>query len=57
MQDQRGDPNVKVWVDTEFGYYHCPGTKWYGNTRQGVYMTQRQAQDRGYRPAYGTVCR
>lgn len=52
----RGIPTIKVWVDTEYGFYHCPGTKLYGKTKQGVYMTQKQAQDRGYRPAYGTYC-
>src|SRR3569832_135713 len=50
----RGVPTIKVWVDTEYGFYHCPNTKLYGKTKQGVYMTQKQAQDRGYRPAYGT---
>lgn len=55
-QPSRGDPNVVVWVDTEYGYYHCPTSKLYGKTKQGVYMTQKQAQDRGYRPAYGTFC-
>lgn len=52
----RGVPTIKVWVDTEYGFYHCPSTKLYGKTKQGVYMTQKQAQDRGYRPAYGTYC-
>ncbi|HSL53078.1 MAG TPA: hypothetical protein VK868_01735 [Pyrinomonadaceae bacterium] len=52
----RGIPTVRVWVDTEYGFYHCPTSKLYGKTRQGVYMTQKQAQDRGYRPAYGTYC-
>ena len=52
----RGIPTIKVWVDTEYGFYHCPNTKPYGKTKQGVYMTQKQAQDRGYRPAYGTYC-
>jgi hypothetical protein len=51
-----GNPNVKVWVNTKSGVYHCPGTRWYGNTRQGEYMTQKQAQDKGYRPAYGKAC-
>jgi hypothetical protein len=51
-----GDPNIKVWVDTKYGFYHCPGTKWYGATSQGVFMTQQQAQFRRYRPAY-EVCR
>lgn len=58
MQGQpAGNPNTTVWVDTEYGYYHCPGSRWYGRTRYGVYMTQKQAQDRRYRPAYGLVCR
>jgi hypothetical protein len=52
----KGVPTIRVWVDTEFGYYHCPTSKLYGKTKQGVYMTQKQAQDRGYRPAYGTFC-
>ena len=52
----RGVPTIKVWVDTEYGFYHCPNSKLYGKTKQGVYMTQKQAQDRGYRPAYGTYC-
>lgn len=52
----RGVPTIRVWVDTEYGFYHCPNTRLYGKTRQGVYMTQKQAQDRGYRPAYGSFC-
>ena len=55
-QPSRGIPTIKVWVDTAYGFYHCPNTKLYGKTKQGVYMTQKQAQDRGYRPAYGTYC-
>jgi hypothetical protein len=52
----KGVPTIRVWVDTEYGYYHCPTSKLYGKTKQGVYMTQKQAQDRGYRPAYGAFC-
>ena len=52
----RGIPTIRVWVDTEYGFYHCPTSKLYGKTKQGVYMTQKQAQDRRYRPAYGTFC-
>ena len=48
--------NVKVWVNTNSGVYHCPGTRWYGNTKSGRFMTQREAQSKGYRPAYGAVC-
>ena len=51
-----GDPNVTVWVNTDSGVYHCPGTRWYGNTKEGRYMSQRAAQTAGYRPAYGSAC-
>jgi hypothetical protein len=51
-----GNPTVKVWVNTNSGVYHCPGTRWYGKTKSGQYMTQREAQAKGYRPAYGAVC-
>jgi len=47
---------VKVWVNTASGVYHCPGTRWYGNTKRGEFMTQREAQSKGYRPANGAVC-
>ena len=49
-------PDVMVWVNTNSGVYHCPNTQWYGNTKSGKYMTQREAQAKGYRPAYGAVC-
>lgn len=48
--------DVKVWVNTNSGVYHCPGTRWYGKTKSGQFMTQREAQAKGYRPAYGAVC-
>ena len=56
QQQSRGVPTIRVWVDTFYGFYHCPNSKLYGKTKQGAYMTQKQAQDRGYRPAYGTFC-
>jgi hypothetical protein len=51
-----GNPEIKVWVNTHSGVYHCPGTRWYGKTKQGEYMKQKEAQQKGYRPAYGKVC-
>jgi hypothetical protein len=53
---QTGNPDVKVWVNTNSGVYHCSGTRWYGNTKQGEFMSQKKAQDAGNRPAYGKVC-
>ncbi len=48
---------IKVWVNLPTHVYHCPGTRWYGATKEGQYMTQKAAQDKGNRPAYGNVCR
>jgi len=56
IQADQGNPDVKVWVNTNSGVYHCPGTRWYGTTKQGVYMTQAEAQKKGNRPAYGKFC-
>jgi hypothetical protein len=38
--DDKGNPDVKVWVNTDSGVYHCPNTRWYGVTKHGKYMTQ-----------------
>jgi len=51
-----GDPEIKVWVNTRTRTYHCPATPWYGHTREGEYMTQKAAQDKGYRPAANRAC-
>jgi hypothetical protein len=48
--------NVKVWVNISSGVYHCPATKWYGNTKRGEFMTQSEAQKSGYRPVGGNTC-
>jgi hypothetical protein len=50
------NPNAKVWVNTSSGTYHCPGTRWYGKTHQGQYLTQKDARDKGYHPSGGRPC-
>lgn len=57
IQADQGNPDIKVWINTASGVYHCPGTRWYGATKHGTYMRQADAQKNGYRPAYGKVCR
>lgn len=47
---------VKVWVNTNSGVYHCPGTRWYGKTREGKYMGECAAIKDGNRAAYGKAC-
>ena len=47
---------VKVWVNTNSSVYHCPGTRWYGKTKHGEYMSECEAIKKGNRPAYGKAC-
>jgi hypothetical protein len=53
---QSDKKEVKVWVNTKSGVYHCPGARWYGTTKEGKYMSECEAQKAGYRPAYGKPC-
>lgn len=55
-QAQTEKQEIRVWVNTHSGVYHCPGTRWYGNTKEGKYMSECEAQKDGYRPAYGKTC-
>jgi hypothetical protein len=47
---------VRVWVNSSSRVYHCPGTRYYGNTKQGRYMTESAARNGGNRPAGGRSC-
>ncbi len=48
--------DVQVWVNTNSGVYHCPGGRYYGNTKRGTYLAESKAVARGYRAAYGNAC-
>ncbi|WP_228114202.1 hypothetical protein [Stenotrophomonas sp. MYb238] len=45
-----------VWVNTSSGVYHCPGGQYYGATKRGRFMSEREAAQHGYRAAYGRTC-
>lgn len=49
-------PDVRVWVNKSSRVYRCPGARYYGNTKAGAFMAQREAQSRGHRPAGGRAC-
>ncbi len=40
-----------VWVNTQTGAFHRSGSRWYGKTKKGVYMTEAEAVRAGYRAA------
>jgi hypothetical protein len=38
-------------VNTGSGVYHKPGTRWYGKTKEGKYMSEEDAKKAGFRAA------
>lgn len=38
-----------VWANSATKVFHRPGTRWYGNTKTGKYMTEADAVKAGYR--------
>lgn len=43
--------NAKVWVNTRSGKYFPPGSRYYGKTKQGQYMREKDAIQQGYQAA------
>ena len=44
----------EVWVNTRSGKYFKEGSRYYGKTKQGKFMTELDALDSGYLPTGGT---
>ena len=38
-----------VWVNTKTGVYHLKGERWYGATKDGVYVCRKEADAEGDR--------
>lgn len=47
----------KVWINTSSSVYHCPGSRYYGTTKRGRFVSEAEAKAAGNRPAGGKVCR
>lgn len=41
--------DVVVWVNLPTGVYHFKGERWYGRTRSGAYVCQKDADQAGDR--------
>ncbi len=52
-----GGGNGQVWVNTASKVYHCEGTKYYGKTKAGSYMTETAAIAAGNHADHGKACK
>jgi hypothetical protein len=50
-----GGPGM-VWLNTSSNVYHCPGTRYYGKTKAGSYISEADAKAKGARPERSTGC-
>jgi hypothetical protein len=46
----------QVWVNTASHVYHCQGTKYYGTTKKGEYMTEAAAKAAGNHADHSKAC-
>lgn len=57
MTEAAGGGTGKVWINTKSNTYHCQGTKFYGKTKVGEYMTEADAKAKGAHADHGKACK
>ena len=48
---ERASDNGQVWLNTDSKIYHRSGSRWYGKTKNGKFVTEKEAEAEGAREA------
>jgi putative methionine-R-sulfoxide reductase with GAF domain len=54
--EEKGNPDVQVWIDLHTALYYCAGSDLYGKTPKGRFATQRDAQLDQFESASRKAC-
>jgi putative methionine-R-sulfoxide reductase with GAF domain len=56
LTSEKGNPNTQVWIDLHTALYYCPGSDLYGQTPNGRFASQHDAQLDQFESASRKAC-